>query len=240
MLISKHEASKQESLATARKSVPQTAGRIADHPIDPVFIKRQSRYDLHRNLTPTQMKEKLMICFEAARWAASGGNGQPWRFIYAVQGTKNWDSLLNLLAPGNHKWAKNAGALVVVVSRTTKEHNGKPSKSHSFDTGLAVSNLLIQATQLGLVAHPIGGFDSEKAYKELNIPAEYAVEIVIVIGEAASSEHSTKEFAARDSKPSQRKPLKEITFDGEMPASIISTSKPQSQQSLTPVCTLEK
>lgn len=206
------------STVAPQKSTAPTPARHADHGIDPLFLKRQSRYDLHRTLTPTQMKEKLMICLEAARWSASGGNGQPWKFIYAVHGTKSWDNLFSLIYPGNSKWAKNAGALVVVISRTTKEHNGKPSKSHSFDTGLAVSNLFIQATQLGLTAHPIGGFDAEKACKELNIPSEYAVEIMIVIGEAATSPHSTKEFAARDSKPSQRKPLAAIAFEGEMPA----------------------
>lgn len=205
------------STVTVQKSTSPTITRRADHAIDPLFLKRQSRYDLHRTLTPTQMKEKLMICLEAARWSASGGNGQPWRFIYAVHGTKSWDNLFGLIYPGNNTWAKNAGALVVVISRTTKEHNGKPSKSHSFETGLAVSNLFIQATQLGLIAHPIGGFDAEKAYKELNIPSEYAIEIMVVIGEAASSQHSTKEFAARDSKPSQRKPLAAIAFEGEMP-----------------------
>lgn len=207
----------QESLPI-KKAPAEKAARHADYPIEQVFLKRQSRYDLHRTLTPAQIKEKLMICFEAARWAPSGGNGQPWRFIYAVHGTKSWDRILTLLAPGNKIWAKNSSAFVVVLSHKFKEHNGKPSKSHSFDTGMAVSNLLTQATHLGLITHPIGGFDVEKAYKDLSIPTDYAIEAIIVIGEPASKEHSNKEFASWDSKPTQRKPLKEIFFDSEMPA----------------------
>ncbi len=197
--------------------------RHADYGIDPLFLKRQSKNDLHRTLTSAQMKEKLMSCLEAARWAPSGGNGQPWRFIYAVHGTKQWDRLLNLLNEGNQVWAKHAGALVVVLSNTVKEHNGKPLKSHSFEAGMAVGNFLMQATQLGLITHPMGGYNAERAYKELNIPRNFDIEIILAVGELAPKKHSNKEFAGWDSEASQRKKVSEIAFDGEMPHVVAHT-----------------
>ena len=96
----------------------------------------------------------LMTLFEAARWAQSSSNNQPWRFIYAKRNTEHWDRLFNLLLEGNKVWARNAAVLVVVVSRKNFEYNNneeKPSITHQFDTGAAWENLALEASALGLV-----------------------------------------------------------------------------------------
>src|SRR6266542_6594954 len=88
---------------------------------------------------------ELMRLFEAARWAPSSYNGQPWRFIYAKRNTEYWDKFLNLMVDFNKSWAKNATVLVVIVSRKNFEHNEQPSVTHQFDAGAAWENHVLQA-----------------------------------------------------------------------------------------------
>lgn len=191
--------------------------RKADYPIENVFIERQSKYAFCRTLTPGQMKLKLMSLFEAARWAASSYNHQPWRFIYGVHGSKSWTKLYDLVVPGNQKWAEHAGALILVVSLTKSEQKNSAMPTHSFDTGLAVGNLLTQATHLDLATHTIGGFDHDKARKEFKIPQKYHIDAMIAIGEPAKKEtlkDTQKEHAAQDAKPSGRKKVAQIAGEG--------------------------
>jgi nitroreductase len=184
------------------------------YPINSLMIERQSKADLHRTLSPLAIREKLFSLFEAARWAPSSYNEQPWRFIYAVHGTPQWEKLFKLLVPFNQKWAANADALILVVSKNSSDGRGKINRTHSFDTGLAVSQLFLQATSMGLVAHGMGGFDYEEARKEFQLPKEYTVEAMIAIGEPAQKENSNKEFAERDGRPAERKPISELIFEG--------------------------
>lgn len=135
--------------------------------------------------------------------------------MYAIKGTPEWNRLYNLLVPFNQKWAGNANALIMVISKNISDYNGTPVPTHSFDTGLAVSQILLQAASMGLVGHPMSGFDYEKARSDYNIPKDYAVEAMIAIGEHASKEHSTKEFAEREAKPAQRKSIEEFAFEGK-------------------------
>lgn len=193
---------------------PRTPLKKAAHPIIPLMLERQSKYDLHRTLTPQATREKLKSLFEAARWAPSSFNMQPWRFIYAVHGTPQWDQLYKLLVPFNQTWVANANALILVISKNTSDYKGKPNQTHSFDTGLAVSQLKLQATSMGLVAHGMGGFDYDQARKDFKLSKDYTVEAMIAIGEPASKEHSSKEFAERDAQPAQRKALNEFVFEG--------------------------
>ena len=189
--------------------------RKAEHPIHPLFLQRASKYDLHRTLSPESMNQKLKSLFEAARWAPSSYNSQPWRYIYGVQGTPQWDKLYDLLVPFNQEWVATAGALILVISRNTFENN-KPSRTHSFDTGLATAQLFLQAAHMGLIGHGISGFDYDKARTVFNLPKDYTVEAMIAIGEPASPKNSTEELAERDAKPVTRKPTSEIAFEGEM------------------------
>ena len=115
---------------------------------------RQSQYDINPLLlhrwSPRAMSgeeisdSELMRLFEAARWAPSSYNGQPWRFIYSKRNSEPWDKLFSLMVDFNKSWAKNAAVLVVVISRKNFEHDGKPSVTHQFDAGAAWENLALQ------------------------------------------------------------------------------------------------
>ncbi len=190
-------------------------GRTSAHPIHPLFLARRSKSDLHSTLSQEAIREHLKSLFEAARWAPSSYNGQPWRFIYGIKGTPAWDRLYSILVPFNQKWVANADALILVISKNISDHNGQPVPTHSFDTGLAVSQLFLEATSRGLISHGMSGFDYDKARMEYGIPKDYTVEAMIAIGEPASKEHSTKEFAERDAKPAQRKSTEEFAFEGK-------------------------
>ncbi len=197
--------------ADAGKNEP---ARTSEYPIEPLFLKRQSNYDLHRTLSESEMREKLNQLFAAFIWAPSSFNNQPGRLVYALYGTKDWDTFYDLLGPFNKEWAKNAGALILVLSRKNYERNEKFCKTHSFDTGAAVENLLLQTAAMGLVGHVMEGFDYEKARKKIKVPKGYAVEVMIAIGERASKKYSTKEFAQRDSSKAQRKKIAEFVCEG--------------------------
>jgi nitroreductase len=157
--------------------------------------------------------EELMSLFEAARWAPSSFNNQPWRFVYAKRNTEHWDGLFGLLVDFNKSWAKDAGALVVIASRKNFEYNESPSPTHQFDTGAAWENLALEASARGIVAHGMGGFDHDRARKELEIPDGYDVLAMVAIGRKASKDRLAPELQAREL-PSDRKPLSEIVMEG--------------------------
>ena len=206
-------------LASATPETPLMKPRKANYPINPLFLQRQSHYSLQRTLSPEQMKKKLNCMFEAARWAPSSYNNQPWRYIYAIHGTPAWKKLFNLLVPFNQEWVQNAGALLLVISSTKYEHNGQDATTHSFDTGLASMQLMLEATTLGLVAHGMSGFDAQAARKDYKIPQNFSIEAMIAIGEVAPEGKSRKEFMERDAKVATRKKISEFAFEGEMPKS---------------------
>ena len=157
--------------------------------------------------------EELMPLFEAARWAPSSYNAQPWRFIYAKRDTPHFEKLFNLLVEFNQSWTKNAAVLVLIISRTLFEHNSKPANTHSFDTGAAWENLALEGCSRGLVIHGMQGFDYEKAKKDFSIPAHYQVEAMVAIGKKASKETLSKELQEKEH-PQDRKPLQEIIKEG--------------------------
>jgi nitroreductase len=158
--------------------------------------------------------EDLFPLFEAARWAPSSYNCQLWRFIIARrQYQEEFERFFSLLTPGNQVWTKNAGALVVVASRTRFEYNDKPSITHSFDAGAAWENLALEATRRELVAHAMQGFDYERAKTELSIPCDFDVNAMIAIGRRAPAENLPDKYRAME-RPSERRPLHEIVFEG--------------------------
>ena len=184
--------------------------RKSEHEIHSLILNRWSP----RAMSGEEISDKeLMSLFEAARWAPSSFNGQPWRFVYTKRNTKHWDRLFNLMGDFNKSWAKNAAVLVVVVSKKTFDHNGQPSRTHSFDTGSAWENLALEAHSKGLITHGMGGFDYDKARTELGIPEDHQVEAMIAIGKRGKKEDLPKEIQERES-PSIRKPLKEIIMEG--------------------------
>jgi nitroreductase len=158
--------------------------------------------------------EELMALFEAARWAPSSYNNQPWRFIYAKRNTESWNKLFNLLAEGNKIWAKDSAALVVLISRKNFEFNEKPSITHQLDAGAGWENLALEACFRGFVTHGMEGFDYQRARQELGIPENYDVMAMIAIGKRGSKENLPPKL--RDMEfPNNRKPLNEIVMEGK-------------------------
>lgn len=184
--------------------------RKADHPIDNLFLDRWSARAMSGEPIP---EADLMTLLEAARWAPSSYNNQPWRILYAARDSKHWDAFFNLLVEGNQTWAKNAAALLVFVSKTTFDRNGKPSRTHSFDTGSAWENLALQGTRMGLVVHGMQGFDYDRARTELSVPDGFEVEAMAAVGKPGSKE-DLPEKLQKGEEPNDRKPLAQIACEG--------------------------
>ena len=184
--------------------------REAGHPVDKLFLDRWSP----RAMSGEGIAEEdLMTLFEAARWAPSSYNNQPWRILYARRDTEHWPLFLDLLVEGNRAWAKDAAALLLFVSKTTFDFNGETYPTYSFDTGAAWENLALQATLKGLVAHGMQGFDYERARAELNIPEGFRVEAMAAVGRPGRAEDLPESLRERES-PSPRKKLEEIVCEG--------------------------
>lgn len=175
-------------------------GRTADHPIDPIFLNRWSP----RSFTGEPIPDAdLAILFEAARWAPSSSNIQPWRFLYAKRDTPDWPLFFDPLLEGNKRWVKDASALIAVVSkRLVPPRDDAPPRenyNHSFDTGAAWACLALQASLIGWTAHAMGGFNVPRAIKDFAIPDEYRMECMVAIGRY-------KEPAESPSPPNARSP----------------------------------
>ena len=188
--------------------------RAADHPIDPIFLRRWSP----RAFTGEPIAEAdLLTMLEAARWAASSYNSQPWRFIYARRDTIHWERFLDLLVPFNRSWAKDASALVILVSNSLMRSPGAttdvPSHSHSLDAGAASGYFALQATMMGWYVHGMVGFDRDRAFAELAVPPGYRVEAAYAVGRLGDASKLPEALRAREV-PSSRKPLGEIAFEG--------------------------
>ncbi len=182
----------------------------ARYPVDELFLDRWSPRALSGEGVT---EEELMTLLEAARWAPSSYNNQPWRILYARRDTEHWPAFFDLLVEGNRAWAKDAAALLLFVSKETFDFNGKPYPTHSFDTGAAWENLALQATMLGLVTHGMQGFDYERARAELNIPEGFRVEAMVAVGRPGDPARLPEGLREREA-PSGRKSLSEITCEG--------------------------
>jgi len=192
--------------------------RQADHEIDPLFLERWSPRAFDGSEIPD---EDLLAIFEAARWAPSAFNSQPWRFLYAKRGDADWDRFLSLLIPWNQGWAHSASVLVYILSDSlpfTDKETGAPagSHTHSFDAGAAWVSLALQATRMGYHAHGMSGIQHELARAELAIPERYRLEAACVIGRIGDPAMLDDKLRARET-PSGRKPLGEFVFRGNFP-----------------------
>lgn len=152
---------------------------------------------------------------EAGRWAPSCFNSQPWRFVFALPGTPQWQPLLDLLMDVNQIWAAKAGALVALVARTHFEANDAPAATHSFDTGSAWMSMALQAQHMGLAAHAMWGFHHDKASDVLKLPDYFTTQAMIAFGHPASAEALPDPLREREV-PSPRKALDELMFNGDM------------------------
>ena len=184
--------------------------RTTNYPIDDLFLKRYSP----RAMSGEKISnEDLMTLFDAARWAPSSYNIQPWRFIYAENGTPEFDTFMSFLVDFNKEWCKNASVLIVTISQRISD-DGKEGVTHSFDTGAAWENLALQATQMNLVAHGMSGLDFAKAKADLGVPDNFNVEMMIAIGKHGKIEDLPENMRGGEIQ-SDRKKLEEIIFIGK-------------------------
>lgn len=158
-------------------------GRTADHPINPIFLHRWSP----RHFTGEPISDAdLFTMFEAARWAPSSSNIQPWRFLYAKRDTPDWALFFDPLVEGNRRWVASSSALVAIVSKRTGTQKGadapRDNYSHSFDAGASWAYLALQASLMGWLAHAMAGVDYPRATKDLAIPDDYRLECMVAIG----------------------------------------------------------
>jgi nitroreductase len=193
--------------------------RQPEHPIDPLFLERWSPRAFDGSEVPDA---DLAAMFEAARWAPSAFNSQPWRFLYAKRGDADWERFLSLLIPWNQSWAHSASVLVYILSDSlpfTDKETGAPATSHthSFDTGAAWVSLALQATRMGYHAHGMSGIQYELARSELAIPERYRLEAACVIGRLGDPAMLDERMRAREG-PSDRKPQAGFVFRGGFPA----------------------
>jgi nitroreductase len=161
---------------------------------------------------PVEM-EKLGSLLEAARWAASSGNGQPWRFLVMTQDDPNYGPFFETLMEGNQVWAKDAPVLILGVARVVRD-NGKPNGHAWYDLGQAVANLSTQATAQGLYVHQMGGFHREQAAQALNLPEGHEAVVAIALGYLGDISQLPETLQERETAPRTRKPLAELAFTG--------------------------
>ena len=189
--------------------------RQPDHPIDPLFLERWSPRAFDGSEVPDA---DLMAMFEAARWAPSAFNSQPWHFVYAKRGDGDWERFLSLLIPFNQGWAHTASVLVYIVSDTlpfTDRKTGEPAPSttHSFDAGAAWVSLALQASIMGYHAHGMSGIQYDLARAELDLPERYQLDAACVIGRLGDPALLDEKQRAREF-PSDRKPVADFVHRG--------------------------
>jgi nitroreductase len=194
-----------------------TTGRKAHYPIAPIFLDRWSPRAFDSSVIPDQ---DLMTIFEAARWAPSSFNYQPWRLLYAKREDEAWALFLDLLIPFNQSWAHSASVLIYFLSDSQMEMVAGqpfPSHSHSFDTGAAWASIALQATMLGYHAHGMVGVDFDRARETLKVPERYRFEAAAVIGRLGDIATLDEKLRAREA-PSDRKPVSDFAFRGAWPS----------------------
>ena len=160
-----------------------------------------------------------MTMFEAARWAPSAFNSQPWRFLYAARDDEMWEEFLGFLISWNQDWARSASMLVYILSDSlmeTKWGGETVSHSHSFDAGAAWVCLALQAARLGYHTHAMSGVDFDRARIALRVPDRFRMEAAVAIGRLGDPDTLSEKLRAREG-PSDRKQLTQMVFRGRFP-----------------------
>ncbi len=183
-------------------------------PVDSRFVQRWSP----RSFTgkPIGLAE-LMSLFEAARWAPSTSNTQPWRFVYGLAGSPGFNTIFETLAPFNQTWARAASALIAVLSAQQSVAPGsteaKPSPHHAFDTGAAWMSLALQADTMGWRAHAMGGFNADALRAQLGVPDGFAAHCVVAVGQQGPRETLPPALQEREA-PNGRQALEAMVAEG--------------------------
>jgi nitroreductase len=172
--------------------------------------------------------EKLISTLEAARWAASSANEQPWAFLVATSDDReNYDAVAGVLVDSNRSWAEKAPVLILAFAHAQFAKNGNPNRYAFHDVGQAVANLSLQATSLGLTVHQMAGFNAEAARERFAVPADWQPVSVIALGYPGNPESLDAKLREREIAERQRKPLETFVFAGSWgrPAQIPGLSE---------------
>lgn len=191
-----------------------TAGKVArtEHRIEAVIGRRWSPRAF--SARPVE-REKLLSLFEATRWAPSSNNDQPWSFIVGTaEDTEGHGRLAACLNERNRRWAERAPVLVLSVARMRMARSGRENRHAFHDVGLAVGNLLVQATAMGLYVHQMAGFDREAARRTLGIPEGHEAVAAIALGYPGDPNELPEDLRERERAPRERKPVGEFLFSG--------------------------
>lgn len=160
--------------------------------------------------------DKLHSVLEAARWAASSYNEQPWFFLIATKDNPiEYQRLLDCLVPGNQAWAKEAPVLFIAAAKLYFERSGDPNRHAWHDTGAALANLCIQATALGLHAHLMAGFDRDKVQQQYHLPERYEAVTAGALGYLGDINALPENLRKREEAPRTRRPLTDFVFTGD-------------------------
>ncbi len=191
--------------------------RAADHDIDPLFLERWSPRAFDGSPVP---QEDLETMLEAARWAPSAFNSQPWRFLYAHRGDAHWQTFVDALVPFNRDWAQHSAVLVYILSDTLpftdKAGEPSPSLTHSYDSGAAWMLLALQAWRMGYYAHGMSGIELDRARQTLGVPDRWTINAAAAIGRQGDPSTLSEKLRAREV-PSGRKKVAEFAFRGVFP-----------------------
>lgn len=194
-------------------SLDQTTARHPDHPVAPEFPARWSP----RSFTDREVTmPEVMSLLEAARWAPSASNHQPWRFVWARRGEEAFAAIRATLTGNNPVWAGKAGVLFAVASKDTVANRDGvevANRTSGFDTGAAWLSLALQARSMGLMAHAMGGFDKDRLSDALGLPDGHTLHCVVAVGEQGPAAALPEDLAARE-KPSGRNPVAEFARHG--------------------------
>lgn len=186
----------------------------SQYPINELFSKRWSPYvyDPGREVS----REDLESIFEAARWAMSAFNAQPWRYIVGVRGRtqETWDQVYESLLEGNRGWTRNVPVLALGLAERHFEHNGKPNRTALHDLGAASATLSYEAASRGLAVHQMAGIDPDKARTLFQLPESVEPFTALAIGYPGDPETAEEEFARRDARTRERKAIDELIIRG--------------------------
>ena len=158
-------------------------------------------------------EDKIELLFEAARWAPSSMNEQPWRFIFATSDHKeSFGRLFDCLMDGNKPWTENVPLLILVTAKNNFDYKNRPNTYAKYDVASAVANLTYQANSMDLFVHQMAGFDSEKVNNELNIPEGFEPVVMLAVGYLGDVDTADEKLKKRDHAERKRKPLNELVF----------------------------
>ncbi len=157
-------------------------------------------------------ERKLQAVLEAARWAASAFNEQPWRFVVGRKGDEKYDIILQSLIDWNRQWAQKAPVLILNLAKSNFSHNGKPNVTALYDLGQAVAQMALEAVHQGLVSHQMSGFDPAKAVDRLDIPKGFQAVSVIAIGYYGKAQELPEDMQKSEVAPRRRIPVEELLF----------------------------